>query len=450
MADYERLQADAATALAAGDARAAFQQLREVLRYPGQLGADRRRWTEALALFERISAALAGAAFAAKVVQVVADPDDVSALYALGDALVEQRLPAIAATILARANTLAPGRESIVTELMTALEMDLLNAEACRFLRAAPDLLARSFHCRYLLAFNAIMTGDLAEPRRLLPGLRMYHGEPYQGMTTALEGMLARADALDGVAALDGRDLRGWHFVLNGSILLHLSPFGFDEGMHGRYAYIQDSDELCLEGIRRLAVALDALGLSPPRVFALPDRESAILAEAVAHLLELPVEPWVTGRDGVGGTVAPGLVVAYDLDRLPPEVLRSLTLQRPGQVLFSHATCWLSEPMFAADLTTYLYQVSRTPWETRLAVDPETRQVKESAPREGEVAELATRLVGTTLPAEALPKVDLAALRALAARAGTMTGDATAGALRSEGDRRRLRLGSPVPSNRFL
>ncbi len=77
MADYERLQADAATALAAGDARAAFQQLREVLRYPGQLGADRRRWTEALALFERISAALAGAAFAAKVVQVVADPDDV-------------------------------------------------------------------------------------------------------------------------------------------------------------------------------------------------------------------------------------------------------------------------------------------------------------------------------------------------------------------------------------
>src|SRR5258708_13714115 len=104
--------------------------------------------------------------------------------------------------------------------------------------------------------------------------------------------MLKRAGCLFGIKLTDRRDLRGWHFVLTGGLLLHLSPHGFDEGMNGRYAFVQDSGALCLEGIQRLRAVLDTLKCTVPRVFELPERSSAILAHAVAQLLHCPLVPW--------------------------------------------------------------------------------------------------------------------------------------------------------------
>ena len=53
--------------------------------------------------------------------------------------------------------------------------------------------------------------------------------------------MLARADIARAVTPLDHQDLRGWHYVLTGGILAGLSPYGFDAGMTGRWAYVNDS-----------------------------------------------------------------------------------------------------------------------------------------------------------------------------------------------------------------
>ncbi|MBO7941494.1 hypothetical protein JTP77_037185, partial [Streptomyces sp. S9] len=84
--------------------------------------------------------------------------------------------------------------------------------------------------------------------------------------------------------ALDGTDLRGWQFVLGGTILGTLSPYGFDAGMAGRYAWLQDSPEQCLRGLLRLKAVLEAAGTRPASVSLLPDRGSRILGLAAAEV----------------------------------------------------------------------------------------------------------------------------------------------------------------------
>src|SRR5262249_33963592 len=343
---YVEARQTALESLERGEAREAFAKFRWTMEYPGQLGDDPERWRDALTVFARIAALLAGDAFATLVRRAADAPDDVRALYDLGYGLIEQDLNGIAATILARANLLLPNQERLVTELACALERDLRFHEACRFLRAAPELIEQSFLCRYLLAYNALMTGDLTEPRQMLRGLDPGDDPDGTFLTDRIAGMLSRADALQGVTPLNETDLRGWHFVLTGGVLLHLSAP--EDDMRGRYAYTQDWPPRCLEGIRRLASVFEAWSVRPARVWLLPDPDSASLGLAAAEVLGLPGEPWP-----VGGTTEPGLIVAYDLSTLDGTLLVQVRQHRKGQFLWAHASCWTTAWLFAADLTTY-------------------------------------------------------------------------------------------------
>jgi hypothetical protein len=213
--------------------------------------------------------------------------------------------------------------------------------------------------------------------------------------------------------------------------------------MNGRYALIQDRDELCCEGILRLKDLLNACSLKPPRVFALPDRASSILAHAAAKLLGLQVEPWPEQGSG-----APGLIVAYDLRAVDRDLVKSLPEHRPGQVLWSHAESWTAEGPFAADIVTYLYQINVTPWEPRLRRDPELGRFIQTQPREGSHQELAESIANAVLDPECL--ADLPDLLKLAVAVRTLTGEHAAGVFRTADQRRRHRLDSPVMSSRFL
>ena len=77
--------------------------------------------------------------------------------------------------------------------------------------------------------------------------------------------------------------------MLNGTILLHYSPFAFKEGMHGRYAYISDSPSLCIDGIQRIREIIKICDLDIPQIIALPDRSSKILAHATSIVLNKPL-----------------------------------------------------------------------------------------------------------------------------------------------------------------
>jgi hypothetical protein len=439
---YPEARVEAEAALSGGDARAAFAALRPVLEYPGRI--DEPDWRGALRLFARIAAELAGDEWARHVRLAAEDPDDPQALFDLGYHLIEQSLPAAAATVLARANRLAPGDATLLSEFVAALEGAGLNREAVRILRGSGDVLRDSPACQYLLGFNAMMTADLQTPRKVLRQIAAVPDEDVQAMARTLRDMLARADAIRGVTPLDERDLRGWHFVVTGGMLLHLSPYGFDEGMNGRYAYTSDSAERCLEGIRRLEAVLATWSVRPPRVYYAPGRDSATLGTAAATVLGLPAEPWP-----VEGAEEPGLIVAYDVGRLPPETWEGLARCRAGQVIWSHASCWTEEPPFAADLTTLLYQTNFSPWQAgRLRFDPQAERAV-PAPEDPRAAEeLAAEIVATEMEPDAL--ADLPQLAALATAAARVGGDAAPGPFRITGHRGRQRTDSPVKSSRFL
>src|SRR5215217_6975782 len=230
---FEDARTKTEDALAKGDARAALNVIRFQLGYPAAL--DERQWPEALGLFARIAAAFAGDEWAQQVWKAVRNPSDVRSLYDLGYALIEQSLHDVASGVLGRANALRPGTEPIVTELVVALEHTGQNAAALDVLRSS-GLVYKSPVCTYLLGFNALMTTDVETARAALRRIEGVGDTNIAAMAQTLREFIARAEAVRGATALDTIDLRGWHFVVTGGLLLHLSPFGFDEGMRGRYA----------------------------------------------------------------------------------------------------------------------------------------------------------------------------------------------------------------------
>jgi hypothetical protein len=208
--------------------------------------------------------------------------------------------------------------------------------------------------CQYLYAFNAAMTGRLDVTRATLARLEVTADAPEtETMRGAIEAIIERADRVAGVCALDDKDLRGWQYVLTGSLVIHQSPYGFDEPMHGRYAWLQDSNA-------RIATAIDRLkplAGDVPCVYAPAGRDHEILAHAVAKRLDLPLAEWPTI-----GVPAPGLVVVYDLAELPRAELTRLLPRRTDQILFAHASPWTSDFPIAPDITTLLYQSIVAPW----------------------------------------------------------------------------------------
>ncbi|MBS2029789.1 MAG: hypothetical protein JST54_17950 [Deltaproteobacteria bacterium] len=428
-----------------GDTGAAWSALRPLLEYPGQL-SDEADWKRALELLTQISNGFGAEKLEERCRAVAQKPAEPDALYDAAFELYEQQLHGPAATLLARANTLAPGRAGIITELAGNLEAMRFNVEACRVLRAAPQVLEADPFARYLLAFNAIMSGDLEDAREVLGSLRNVGDAQLATMVSLLDGMLARAGAALKAKAstLDNRDLIGWHLVINGSVLLHRSPHGLDEPMHGRYAYVSDSFALIREGIDRLGAVLAAAERRPKSIAAIPGRDHEIVATAASQILGIPVVPWEKRVEG------PCLIVAYDLDRMGDvahaEVLRS---HAPGQMLFAHASCWTNPYPFAPDFTTFLYQTNASPWGAgRLQVDPETKQVKQSEADETPLGELAKKIVDAKPPDDSPD--DLAAISQLVQATSKLPSEQRPGLFRESGPRLRQRAGSPVQSAAFL
>ena len=431
---------EARTLLESGSPQAAFSELQPWLSWPATFESS-QDWSARWTIFADIADEITGEELGEPAREVAEQPVNVDALYDLGYELIEAGLPELAATVLARANEISPEQENVVGELVHALEIAGFNAEAADVLRDVPELVERSFMMRYLLAFNSVMAGDIDTARELLPEM-VAEGDEESFMYRRIKRFVARHDQITGDETLSENDLRGWHFVTNGSLLLHLSPFGFDDAMRGRYAFVQDSMSTCREGIERLGKVLEVWNIRPRKVWAMPDRDSQILAMATAEVFGLKLETWPEE-----GTDEPGLIVAYDLAALDPTALEQLYENREGQLLWSHAACWTETPPFSADFQTFLYQHNVTPWGARMSFDAESEEVIRSDPDAREIREIALEIANTSLEADQLE--DLPALTGLAITAAHLEADLGPIALTSGSARPVFWECSPVKSNRF-
>ncbi len=418
MTDYSTLREQALAKLEAGDAEAAFQEFRWAVWYRRDERVAPDRLADALGVLARIVVAMGHRDLADVCARVSTDVQDPDALYELGYQLIEAGLHGVAATVLRQCLDVVPGSEQVLAELVAALERLLLYDDARLLLAAHPRLVEDSFLIRYLYAYDAAMSGDLATTRRLAPGL-MPADDTQKFMAARIAHILERASRVHGVAPLDGHDLRGWHYVLTGGVLLHRSPHGFDDAMRGRYAWLQDSHALVRAGLDRLRAALAAWGIAPPCVYTPPGRDHEILGEAAARIAGVPRMPWPAV-----GVPAPGLVVAYDLAQVEWRDLERLVERRPGQLIYAHASVWTEDGPVAPDLTMLLHQSLVPPWGAIGDVDAVAAEVVEAEPLHG----------------DDLARDDLTGLDALVAAAGAPP----------VGRRERLWAGSPVPSNRFL
>jgi hypothetical protein len=372
---------------------------------------------------------------AAAAAALAADPEQPQARYDFGYACIERGVPFLAVPVLRALLRQVPGEAPVYRELVAALEDEWRHAEAVEVLRAQEPALA-DWPDRYLLAFHALLAGDLALARSVAAGLSEPADPTWLPAQRRLRRLLDRARAAATVSSLDRRDLRGWQFVLTGGVLATLSPYGFGQGMNGRYAFVQDSYATCRHGLARLAVVLAATGQRPQSVGLLPDRSSRILGLAAATVFGLPAEPF-------RGPQPAQLVVAYQLATVAPELARQLFEPVPGQIVYEHATCWTDPAAVSADASGRLVQVTVPPWGAKLGGTPAggTQRTPEDERPEPEIAaELAAAPVEPEPGDEQAPPDDdeLLARFAAGVRDSWLSGP-----------REAIRSPGPVPSNRF-
>jgi hypothetical protein len=216
--------------------------------------------------------------------------------------------------------------------------------------------------------------------------------------------------------------------------LLHQSPYGFDDPMHGRYAWLGDSHARIATGLERLAKL--AQGHALECVYAPPGKSHEIIATAIAKKLALPIVPWPAV-----GVPAPGLVAMYDLAELAPNDISRLQQRRENQIVFAHASPWTEDSPIAPDVTMLLYQTIVAPWGETMVVDPQTHEVQTAPPDERAPQEIADVILASPgLDAAELEAEQLDRFEALVARVWP---------LEAGPNRSRLWAGGPVPSNRF-
>ncbi|CAN5182114.1 hypothetical protein BH11MYX1_BH11MYX1_41280 [soil metagenome] len=419
--------------LAQGDERGAFANVCARLAWPigralGRTsGAEVGAW---IAMLGTLALQMGAPKLHELTEAVVRDPDSPDRLYDLGFALIDAGLPLVAATVLWRCLSLVGDSEEVMCELVSALETATAYEDAFHLLDEREALRASSFLCSYLYAFDAAMTGRLEVVRETVGSL-VPSAPAHEVMRATIEAIIERADRVTSVCALDRADLRGWHYVLTGGLLLHRSPYGFPAPMHGRYAWLQDSYALIATGLDRLRPFVAGL----PCIYAPEGRDHEIVARAAAQKFGLPVAPWPAI-----GVPAPGLIVAHRLEAIPPDALAALAHRKADQVFYAHASPWTYDSRIAPDLTMCLYQTLNAPWDVAHTYSTEPGQAIHRPADDRPAEVIAAEIVASAGIGEAETGADdLAGWDVLVARAWPL----------GPGPRTRLWAGGPVPSNRF-
>jgi hypothetical protein len=371
---------------------------------------------------------------------LAARPEDPKALYEFGYACVERDVSYLAVPALREVLRSHPDALGVVRELVSAYEREGRHREAVELLGRHEGSLP-PWPDRYLLVHNALMAGDLELARRQHALLADPEDPQWLPARQRQTRMLERAAAVAPTTPLDLSDLRGWQYVIGGSVLGTLSPYGFGAGMNGRFAWLQDTPEQCLRGLLRLQTLLEAAELRPRSVSLLPGRDSEILGRAAAGLLGLPAEPFTPGRENT-------VVVAYDLNGLldrpeGPELLGQLHERAAGQVLHEHASCWTDAPVVTADSVALLHQSAVTPWGERLRVGEDGEVGREPADERP-----AARIAEELLAADPAPDEGDGETPDDPDEAFAAFGTAVRGTW-LRGERTALRSSGPVRSSRF-
>jgi hypothetical protein len=360
-------------ALAAGDAYGAQQAVERAL---GGLRSDASAsdWASILGSVVRLAQHWNDDTLLTAATRANDDPGDANALWAVGHRLIDRNLLVMAESVLVRAVQVGPSSQT-VAELAAVRELQ------GSYEAAAAAIVDNGFDnddplCSFLLAFNCAMQCDLEPARSRVLALEQLGEEPFATMAATLRALLRRADVVGD--RLQPKDLRAWHFVWTGGILLAPSPPTPRSGLATWW-------DLRL-ALQALATSLGELGIEVDRALAPPDRGSQILGHAAAAILGVPLSTW-------RGNGESGLLVVYDELELDAVLRTAMRRRTADQVLYVHVADATREQPAAGDLTGLYGCGYRTPWLG--GVDDEGDVIM---PEQGSPEELATHLVEAAPP----------------------------------------------------
>ena len=131
------------------------------------------------------------------------------------------------------------------------------------------------------------------------------------------------------------------------------------------------------------------------------------------------------------------------------DVLIQIADHQPGQVLWAHASCWTYPFPISPDITTFLYQMKTSPWDGGMIYDSESEDVWRADPDESPIEVIANKIKTAVKDDRYLDDFDdvISIMKELK---DIKDEHSQLGIFKSQGRRNRQRIGSPVPSNRFL
>ncbi|MEW6743294.1 MAG: hypothetical protein AB1486_11100 [Planctomycetota bacterium] len=335
--------------------RIALLRLLDVLRHDPQ-------HREALASAARLATMLGDLDLSRHFEKLSRSLHDAEAYYDLGYYLTGAGRPDLAAVFLGQCLELEPYQDLVRHELGYALFRARRFPAALSWLRDA----WRS---------TSLSPAESTESGLLLVECLLYAREPLEAGqvldTLTQEAALSdeqrrRCDAL---GRLLGRarflpsdreaDLRDWHFVQHGGVLLRLVGAHETKGAAGGRCLEASPGYAFTAAVLKLgAHLLVDLERVPERVLAASD-SSVPLAAVVAHLLGRPAAPFRETDDG--------LLVVRSLAELGPRQ-RDLVAHRDGQSLFAFCLDWRTDSPILPDIVGIMARHLSLPWENEYKV----------------------------------------------------------------------------------
>lgn len=291
--------------------------------------------------------------------RVLETPEDVRALYELGYRFVTAGRPDVGAVFLSRCASQVPENELVQYELGYALFSARRYQDANTVLEAviaAGELSpSEQIDALLLLSESQVYVNRLEAAKESLDGTRSAVPSAQQlERADALALLLGRASTLPDLAAAD---LRGWHYVQHGSILLRLVRAEEVKGARGGRVLEASPGYAFTAAMLQLGALLSRrLGLDYDDVFAASDL-SVPLAVVVARSLGTEVHPFDPDQS------ERGLLVAKE-----PGELRACQqrLADHGDLdIFCLCLDWTRSQPFVPDMVGFFSRHSYLPWEER-------------------------------------------------------------------------------------
>lgn len=308
--------------------------------------------------------------------------DDYRPFFDLGYHFVEAGHDRLAIPMLLRSFYLNPGNSDVGLELAIAL-CGRFQPDQAREVLLQCDLVS-SFWVAYQYFWASMLCNirDGAEQfikesrRQFLAEAASHEVRGALYALDKLDEMRLRLQAIGAPKPL----IRDWHFIQYGAAILdYFDDRDGQEGYKvagGRWVYIGVSYQQLSITLTKLKRLMHILGREPRLVLSMPDRDSKIIAQAVANMFKLPLT--VIADPANIAFEESLLVAANNLNLAGAQIERILK----HQTVFSFNLDWLSQGPNTPDITGIMSQYCVFPWsKDRLVVEPGTNN-RVSAPED--------------------------------------------------------------------